>query len=126
MAATYLAEVHRLYTFGAQCRTDGRRGRSLAGADDELDDLILCESFARHFVVLPYAMRYARPTTFTCDSRRKFQRRNFPKRLLGGAESRDGISLLRPQVSNFSRRGSGCNALRRRDGGGGVYLRAAT
>ena len=126
MAATYLAEVHRLYTFGAQCRTDGRRGRSLAGADDELDDLILCESFARHFVVLPYAMRYARPTTFTCDSRRKFQRRNFPKRLLGGAVSRDGISTSIPKSPTSAGEDRDGMRLRRRDGGGGVYLRAAT
>jgi hypothetical protein len=38
----YLAEVHGLYTFATQCRTDRRRGRCLAGADNQFDDLIVC------------------------------------------------------------------------------------
>ena len=31
----YLAEVHGLDTLATQCRTDGRRGRGLTGADDD-------------------------------------------------------------------------------------------
>jgi hypothetical protein len=37
---THFAEIHRLHTFASQCRTDGRRRRRLAGADDQFDDLI--------------------------------------------------------------------------------------
>jgi hypothetical protein len=60
----YLAKVHGLHTFATQCRTNGRRGRCLAGTDDEFDDLIVCESFARHFVWLVYELQ----SIFTCDS----------------------------------------------------------
>jgi hypothetical protein len=44
----YLAEVHGLDTLATQCRTDGRRGRGLASAHDELDDLVVCDCFSRH------------------------------------------------------------------------------
>lgn len=44
----YLAKVHGLDTFATQCRTDGRRGRGLASADDELDDLVVCDCFSCH------------------------------------------------------------------------------
>lgn len=44
----YLAEIHRLYTFGTQGRTDWRRRGGLAGTDDEFDNLVSLNRFACH------------------------------------------------------------------------------
>jgi hypothetical protein len=44
----YFAEIHRLYTFASQGRTDGRRGRCLARADDQFDDLVALYYSFRH------------------------------------------------------------------------------
>ena len=63
----YLAEVHGFYTFATQCWADGRRRRRLAGADNQFDDLVVCESFARHFVLL-FMNICDQQSAFTCDS----------------------------------------------------------
>jgi hypothetical protein len=44
----YFAEIHALYTFATEGGTDGRRGRRLACADNQLDDLVFCDCFSRH------------------------------------------------------------------------------
>lgn len=44
----YLAKVHALDSFASECWTDWRRRRSLAGADDELDDLVILHHSASH------------------------------------------------------------------------------
>jgi hypothetical protein len=51
----YLAEVHGLDTLATQCRTDGRRGRGLASAHDELDDLVVCDCFSRHYELFAWS-----------------------------------------------------------------------
>jgi hypothetical protein len=43
MKVTDLAEVHRLDTLATQRGTDGGAGGGLAGAHDELDDLVSCD-----------------------------------------------------------------------------------
>lgn len=79
---TYLAEVHRLDTLGTQSRTDGRRGRCLAGADNELDDLVVCERLACHGgcsgVYLAAHMRRLQTKSYQC--------RNFLTRTCGQPE----------------------------------------
>ena len=44
----YLAEIYALDAFAAEGGADRRRGRRLAGADDELDDLVGGSHFAGH------------------------------------------------------------------------------
>ena len=44
----YLAKVHALDAFATKCWTNGRRGRGLSGADDELDDYVFGHGLARH------------------------------------------------------------------------------
>ena len=46
----YLAEVHALHSFATQRRTNRRRGRRLARADDQLDDLVFLDRFLGHGV----------------------------------------------------------------------------
>jgi hypothetical protein len=45
----YFAEIHALYTFATQRRTNGRRGRRLTRTNDQLDDLVLCYRFSGHY-----------------------------------------------------------------------------
>ena len=73
----YLAEVHGFYTFATQCWAEGRRRRRLAGADNQFDDLVVCESFARHFVLLLWVYDNLPPSHAT--PRRKFQTPQLPK-----------------------------------------------
>lgn len=56
MGLSYFAEVHALDAFAAQGWADGGGGRGLPGADDEFDDLVGGEGFARHFVLIFYAL----------------------------------------------------------------------
>jgi hypothetical protein len=49
---TDLAEIHALDTFASQGRTDRRTGTGLAGAHNELDELVFGEDFAGHCDVL--------------------------------------------------------------------------
>ena len=46
--SAHLAEVHALDTLTTQSRTDGRTGRGLAGADNQLDELILGQNVLSH------------------------------------------------------------------------------
>lgn len=51
-ARAYFAKVNGFDALAAEGGADGGRGRGLAGADDELDDLLLCGELARHLWVI--------------------------------------------------------------------------
>jgi len=49
MVVNYFAEIHALYTFASQGRTDGWRGRGLSSPNDELDYDISGYRFLGHW-----------------------------------------------------------------------------